>query len=118
MSSKREKALKDGLQSISAGGGFAGLITGAAPTAQVQSTTEAPKAAGKGSKTAAAPSYGRLCAVVNIELQRKMQEIAHRHSLTFKEVLEQAMAKAVAAYEEKNGVITLSDGATDGKELF
>ena len=110
---KREKALKDGLQSISAGGGFAGLIKGAAPTAQAQSTTQAPRAG-----TAAAPTYGRLCAVVNIELQRKMQEIAHRHSLSFKEVLEQAMSKAVAAYEEKNGVITLSDGATDSKELF
>lgn len=113
---KREKALKDGLQSISAGGGFAGLITGAAaPTTQEQAPQ--PKIA-KQAGTASAPIYGRLCAVVNIELQRKMQVIAHRHSLTFKEVLEQAMSKAVAAYEEKNGVITLSDGATDSKELF
>ena len=96
MSTKREKALKDGLQQISTGGGFAGLIRGAA----------------------SAPTYGRLCAVVNIELQRKLQEIAHRNSLTFKEVLEQAMSKAVAAYEEKNGVILLSDGAKDSKDLF
>ena len=110
MSTKREKALKDGLQQISTGGGFAGLIRGAASAPQ---TEQAPKAKG-----ASAPTYGRLCAVVNIELQRKLQEIAHRNSLTFKEVLEQAMSKAVAAYEEKNGVILLSDGAKDSKDLF
>lgn len=109
--SKREKALKDGLQSISRGAGFTGLLRGTAPTAQTEG--------GKVAKTAdAAPTYGRMCAVVNIELQRKLQEIAHRNSLSFKEVLEQAMSKAVAAYEEKNGVILLSDGAKDSKELF
>jgi len=111
MSTKREKALRDGLQSISKGKvstGFAGLIT---PTAKAQAG-QAPTG------TASAPTYGRLCAVVNIELQRKLQEVAHRNSLTFKEVLEQAMSKAVAAYEEKNGVILLSDGAKDSKELF
>ncbi len=111
MSTKREKALKDGLQQISTGGGFAGLIRGAASAPQ---TEQAPKA----KQAASAPTYGRLCAVVNIELQRKLQEIAHRNSLTFKEVLEQAMSKAVAAYEEKNGVILLSDGAKDSKDLF
>ena len=112
---KREKALKDGLQSISAGGGFAGLIKGAATTAQEQAPQ--PKVA-KQAGTASAPTYGRLCAVVNIELQRKMQEIAHRHSLSFKEVLEQAMSKAVAAYEEKNGEILLADDNKDSKDLF
>lgn len=116
MSSKREKALRAGLQSISAGAGkaegLAGLFT---PTSEAQN--KAPKAAERGTATAAAPTYGRLCAVVNIELQRKMQEIAHRHSLSFKEVLEQAMSKAVAAYEEKYGEILLSD-AKDSKELF
>lgn len=115
MSSKREKALRAGLQSISAGAGKAEGLAGLfAPTSEAQGTTKAPKA---GAGTAAAPSYGRLCAVVNIELQRKMQEIAHRHSLSFKEVLEQAMSKAVAAYEEKYGEILLSD-AKDSKELF
>ena len=114
MSSKREKALKDGLQSISGerAKGFAGLI---APTSEAKATAQAPQAP-KGA--ASAPAYGRMCAVVNIELQRKMQEIAHRNSLSFKEVLEQAMSKAVAAYEEKNGVILLSDGAKDSKDLF
>jgi hypothetical protein len=114
--SKKEKALQQGLQSMSSkSGGFAGLITGAAAPTQEQAPQ--PKVA-KQAGTASAPTYGRLCAVVNVELQRKMQVIAHRHSLTFKEVLEAAMSKAVAAYEEKNGEILLSDGAKDSKELF
>lgn len=114
MSNKREKALKDGLQSINSGSGFAGLLKGAAPTAAAPTD----RAQAKAPKEEVAPLYGRMCAVVNIELQRKLQEIAHRNSLSFKEVLEQAMSKAVAAYELKNGEITLSDGSNNNKDLF
>lgn len=111
---KREQILRNGLQSISAGGGFAGLIQGNTTSAPEKKSQTKSKA-----QEGAASAYGRMCAVVNIELQRKMQEIAHRHSLSFKEVLEQAMSKAVAAYEEKNGVIYLSGGREESNtDLF
>lgn len=97
---KNFSKLKEGLENINSGNsGISGLIKSSTPE---QSPSK----------------YGRMCAVVNIELQLKLQEIAHRNRLTFKQVLEEAMAKAVQAYEAKNGEIQVSRQTTESKDLF
>ena len=102
MAKDRAEKLRAGLQSISSGAKKANLGSLLNPTeAGVQ---EQPQ-----QKSAKASKYGRLCAVVNKELQAKLQAIAKQNSLTFKEVLEQAMAKAVESYEAKYGEITPSE---------
>lgn len=59
--------------------------------------------------------YGRMCAVVNTSLQAKLQEIAHLHKLTFKEVLEAAMQYAVDKYEHDHGRISTPETPKGGK---
>ncbi len=115
MAKKRD--LKAGVGRISAGG-FNALVRGTA-TPQEQAHTEAqvtPTAA----PTAESKQYGRMCAVVNTTLQAKMQEIARSNNLTFKEVLEAAMEKAVQAYEAKFGEVVVTATAAKGnnKDLF
>ena len=119
----RKSALSEGLQSINRGGGFKGLIqptekaTASAPSAEPKQQSVAVTGKKRGRKpNPDSSSYSRMCAVVNIELQAKLQEIAHRNSLSFKEVLEQAMEKAVEAYETKYGEIELPQG--QDRELF
>ena len=119
----KKSALSEGLQSINRGGGFKGLIqptekaTASAPSAEPKQQSVAVTGKKRGRKpNPDSSSYSRMCAVVNIELQAKLQEIAHRNSLSFKEVLEQAMEKAVEAYETKYGEIELPQG--QDRELF
>lgn len=57
------------------------------------------------SKEPAVAKYGRMCAVVNIELKHKMDYIAWAKHTTIKEILEHAMAIEVAAYEKEHGEI-------------
>ncbi len=118
----KKSALQQGLQSINRGGGFRGLIqpteekASAAP--QQSSVSDGGKRRGRKPNPDSA-SYSRMCAVVRKDLQAKLQEIASKHGLLFKEVLEEAMAKAVAAYEKKYGEIELpQEPQQSAKELF
>ena len=119
--SGKKSALQQGLQSINRGGGFKGLIQ---PTDGKASAQEPQSSVSDGGKRRGrkpnpdSASYSRMCAVVNTELQRKLQEIASKHGLSFKEVLEEAMGKAVAAYEKKYGEIELPTDNKQAKELF
>lgn len=125
---KKKAALSEGLQSINRGGGFAGLLrntsvqgtSAGAPIQQEESgVSEQPKQRRGRKPNPDSASYSRMCAVVNTELQRKLQEIASKHGLLFKEVLEEAMRKAVEAYEAKYGEIELpEDKQEQAKELF
>ena len=118
----KKSALQQGLQSINRGGGFRGLIQ---PTEEKASAAPKQSSVSDGGKRRGrkpnpdSASYSRMCAVVNTELQRKLQEIASKHGLLFKEVLEEAMRKAVEAYEAKYGEIELpEDKQEQAKELF
>lgn len=106
-----KKDLKAGVSNIRKVGGFNSLLTDttAAPVQKEQEQT----------KSSTPSVYGRMCAVVNTTLQAKLQEIARSNNLTFKEVLEQAMEKAVQAYEEKHGeVVVPSATKKNNKPLF
>ena len=112
-----KKDLKAGVGRISAGG-FNALVRGTAPaTPQEQTPAEVQVTA---APTTESKEYGRMCAVVNTTLQAKMQEIARSNNLTFKEVLEAAMEKAVQAYEAKFGEVVVKATTAKGnnKELF
>lgn len=108
-----KKDLKAGVKNIKAGG-FSALLrdTTAAPQEKAQPQEVVQATDGK--------QYGKMCAVVNTTLQAKLQEIARRNNLTFKEVLEAAMDKAVQAYEGKFGEVVVKPTTAKGnkKDLF
>jgi hypothetical protein len=108
---QKKEMMRAGLERISNGGARA-LFQPTEP--QIESHTEPQiKQAGElpieGDKAASAGKYGRMCAVVNNELKHKMEYIAWAEHTTIKQVLERAMAEAVAQYEAAHGEIIINN---------
>lgn len=114
-----KKDLKAGVGRINAGG-FNALVRGTATATPQEQTPAEVQVTPTAAPTTESKLYGRMCAVVNTTLQAKMQEIARRNNLTFKDVLEAAMDKAVQAYEAKFGEVVVTPTAAKGnnKDLF
>ena len=62
--------------------------------------------------------YTRSSWIMRRDLLAKLKEISFRETLTIKEIMEQIVGDAVAAYEQKHGEVIPRDHKGDASQLF